>query len=267
MFPELLKEVLSSPALLKEIYSDLAKPGVKEVGKAIEGVLGLGNTVLYPLHLINGCADSALQKNLERFREKVTEIPSEYIVPVAPEIGVPILERIAYVSDEKLSEMYLNLLTKASSKYTQDLAHPSFINKLNEMTPDEASFLKKFNLNKTFHGCNFLFRGDIPHKPWSDAEYLYSFSFDIMKGLVYPLKLKIYLNSLESLGIVKINSFPLAKESDIVNYGLEYEELKTYLNEILPDYGYINGNLFKGEAFSVSITEIGKAFMEACIPK
>jgi len=50
---ELINEVIQTPGLLKEIYGDLAKPGVSQVGKALSTVVGLGNTILWPVALLN----------------------------------------------------------------------------------------------------------------------------------------------------------------------------------------------------------------------
>ena len=41
----------------------------------------------------------------------------------------------------ELSEMFINLLTKASSKQTQELAHPKFYNILDNLSQDEAIIL------------------------------------------------------------------------------------------------------------------------------
>ena len=53
MAMELIKEITQIPGLLKEVYGDLAKPGVEQVGKALGTVIGLGNTILWPIALAN----------------------------------------------------------------------------------------------------------------------------------------------------------------------------------------------------------------------
>lgn len=55
-WPEVIREGLKVPGLIVEVYGDLAKPGVQQVGKALETVLGLGNTILWPLALANARA-------------------------------------------------------------------------------------------------------------------------------------------------------------------------------------------------------------------
>jgi hypothetical protein len=86
LFP-VLKEVAQVPGLLKEIYGDLAKPGVAQVGKALGNVVGLGNTILWPIALLNERAKIALEKNLEKYRAQLEHVPQDGVVEVPPEVG------------------------------------------------------------------------------------------------------------------------------------------------------------------------------------
>lgn len=106
------KEALKIPSLIVEIYGDVAKPGVKQVGKALDTVLGLGNTLLWPVYLVNEKSKLSIQKNLESYRKKLENIPEDKIINVAPEIGVPIAEKLSYVSDESISNLYVTFLLK-----------------------------------------------------------------------------------------------------------------------------------------------------------
>jgi len=135
---------LKIPGLLVEIYGDLAKPGVQQVGKALGTVFGLGNTILWPIHLANERSRLYLERNLQDYRARLENLPEEKVVPVAPEIGVPIAEKLTYVRDMKLADMYVTLLTKASNVDTVADAHPSFVNIINNLSPDEAQLLEVF---------------------------------------------------------------------------------------------------------------------------
>jgi hypothetical protein len=143
-----LKEALQIPGLLKEIYTDAAKPGVSQVGKALGTVLGLGNTILLPIHLLNERSRLVIEKNLEKYRMSLQDVPEAEIVPVRPEVGVPIVEKLTYVSDDELSDLYINLLSKASTVQTAGLAHPSFVHIINCLSPDEAILLKAVRAKK-----------------------------------------------------------------------------------------------------------------------
>ena len=111
---EFLKELAQVPGLLKEIYGDLAKPGAAQAGKALSTIIGLGNTILWPFALANERAKIALEANLQKYRIRMESTPEEEVVEVAPEIGTPIAEKLGYVTNEQLSDMYIELLAKAS---------------------------------------------------------------------------------------------------------------------------------------------------------
>jgi hypothetical protein len=87
---EVLREAAKLPALLADIYGDLLRPGVRQAGKALETVVGLGNTVMWPIALANERARIALERNLEKYREQLEDVSEEKIVPVPPEVDVPI---------------------------------------------------------------------------------------------------------------------------------------------------------------------------------
>ena len=75
----ILKEALQVPGLLKEIYGDALKPGVSQVGKALGTVLGLGNTILLPIYLLNERTKLIVEKNLEQYRESLKDVPEAEI--------------------------------------------------------------------------------------------------------------------------------------------------------------------------------------------
>ena len=59
--------------------------------------------------------------------------------------GVLIAEKLAYVTNEELSALYLNLLAKASVFETARFAHPSLVNLINNLSRDEAILLQELN--------------------------------------------------------------------------------------------------------------------------
>ena len=143
----MIKEALQAPGLLKEIYGDALKPGVSQVGKALGTVLGLGTTVLLPIYWANERSRMVVEKTLEKFRLSLEGVPEPQIIPVRPEVGVPILEKLMYVTDDELSDLYINLLSKASTAQSVRFVHPSFVSIVNNFSSDEALLLKKLVVN------------------------------------------------------------------------------------------------------------------------
>ncbi|MFN0313548.1 MAG: DUF4393 domain-containing protein [Burkholderiales bacterium] len=198
----MLKAAVQVPSLLKEIYGDIAKPGVSQVGKALGTVLGLGNTLLLPITLLNERARMALQNNLEKYRAQLENVPPENIVCVPPEIGVPITEKLTYVSNEEISNLYVNLLAKASTADNAGTAHPRFVSIINGLSPDEALLFPHI-------------QGQLPFLEGRISEIVPGDGFFIpvpglMTGLersvqlTYPENLDLYLNNFESLGLINL---------------------------------------------------------------
>ena len=196
----ILKEAAQVPGLFKEIYGDLAKPGVTQVGKALSTVLGLGNTILWPLTLLNERARIALEKNLEKYREQLNSIPPEKISEVPPELGVPIAEKLSYVTDEQLSDLYINLLAKASTTDLAHTAHPSFVNVVNNLSPDEAVLLQHVRNDIPFIEVR-LQKKDA--NEWRTLGRLLT-GLEMAAKLSFPQNVVAYLSNFEGLGLIDI---------------------------------------------------------------
>ena len=108
-----LTAMIKNPDILKIIYQDLAQPSVKKVGIALGTVFGLSNTLLLPIKLLNERTKLLFQNNMERYKIKLNEIPEDIICEVPPEIGIPVIEKLTYIQDINISELYINLLAKA----------------------------------------------------------------------------------------------------------------------------------------------------------
>jgi hypothetical protein len=241
--------------LLKEIYGDAFKPGVEQVGKALGGVLGLGNTVLYPVHLANARAKVALEANLDRYRARLEKEPIDKVTEVPPEVGVPVAEKLAYVSDEALANLYIELLAKASLRDTAGLAHPSFVNLINSLSPDEAGFLSTW--------VNSL--GEISVQPMasSPANPLARFIGDIAlegrlgEGLIYPKNIGVYICNLEGLGVLSSST-----DRQLTKPGA-YDALEGLVRKTCA-HRLDQGEVMTFKRGLVQVTPYGDMFMAAC---
>lgn len=254
MFNEVVSAIAGEKGLLKEIYGDLAKPGVTQVGKALETVLGLGNTVLIPLQLLNEKGKYVVGKNLEVYRQKLESSDVNQVIGVAPEVGVPIVEKLTYVTNEQLVELYTELLSKASKEKHCKQAHPNFVNIINSLSPDEAVLVQALKSSR-----NIPFVDRTIRKP--------SFGYRLLEPLItgledtpnlmYPENTKAYLSNLESLGLLKIRRDIWTRDDDAYNkLALRHEVYisGTNSNES-PD-------IKKGV---IEVTELGIMFISSCV--
>jgi Abortive infection alpha len=252
---QVAQEALKIPGLLVEIYGDLAKPGVQQTGKALSTVIGLGNTVLWPIQWANERSRIYLEKNLQDYRERLKDIPADEIVVVAPEIGVPIAEKLSYVSDKKLADLYITLLTTASKSNTVSEAHPSFVNVINNLSPDEAQILEYFVSKNNIEYVTAIWEGPSVYSIAGELIVLNELS----KNLIYSQNTSAYFSNLVGLGIASIHSDRTPFDS------LVYPQIEVECREKFP--AQMSPSPDRVLAFKrgiISITTFGRQFINAC---
>lgn len=261
MTPEMLPAALTAiddKGLLKEIYGDLAKPGVTQVGIALSTVLGLGSTILWPLQLLNERSKILLETNLQRYREKLANIEPEQIAPVSAEIGVPLAEKLSYITDKDLRELYTTLLAKASSKQTVSQVHPSFVNILSNISPDEALLIKEL--------AEVSLQPFVSVRLTNPADGLWIELADIFfeskyaDQLSFSDNLAAYMHNIKGLGL-----FEIVRDNFAAPYTrydpIEAAARKRFDNvKLLPEYTMIT--FLRGK---IEVTRLGWLFISACM--
>jgi Abortive infection alpha len=260
---QVVQDALKIPGLLVEIYGDLARPGVRQVGKALETVVGLGNTVLWPIAWANERSRLALEKNLERYRRALENVPEEKIVNVAPEIGVPIAEKLGYVRDERLSDLYVRLLATASNTDTLDKAHPSFVNVINNLSPDEAHLLEYF---KNEDALPFVqAKAVAPSTGWQISLQDLILQDHVTAALAYPQNADAYLSNLSGLGLLNVKHDEWLPESPVYAQ-LEAQHRPRFADPIQRE-PKLQGQELQFDKGIVRRTSFGWKFIQACHAK
>lgn len=255
--------------LLKEIYGDLAKPGVAQVGIALATVIGLLNTCLSPIKFLNEKTELNRQTNLKQLAKRFSEIPPEEIVEAPPEIAVPIAEKLGYVSNEQLRDLYIELLAKASTRDLNECAHPSFVNIINNLSPDEATLLNQL---ETENRSKFIFleikMSDSKKRTARHITSYYS-EFEQNSILTFEKNAPAYISNLIGLGIFQVSDQPLKqpknykKLEDTVN--AQWQDIIKELDEDISKYSKENRSL-KFKKGHIYITEFGNLFINAVMP-
>ncbi|MCC7219485.1 MAG: DUF4393 domain-containing protein [Candidatus Contendobacter sp.] len=255
--PVILTEI-GKQGVLKEIYGDLLKPGVRQVGSAIEAVLGLGDTVLWPIHLLNQRARINLQANLESYREKMAKVPVEQVVAPVPELAVPIIEKFSYLEDEELRELFTTLLTTASSSETNSKAHPSFTNVISNFCPDEAQLLRNFIGTRAIPFVYVRYVNALKDR----FTQVCDMHVRVRDGvrLAFRENLSAYISNLEGLGILKIdrNTFTLDEDQ----YSVLVDDVKRAFANYDAPAGYPIQQINKGR---IDVTDYGQMFISTCV--
>ena len=100
--------------------------------------------------LVNG--KESLRLTAEAIKEKVKQIPEEKIVEPEPYVAIPAIQQISYCQNsEELRDLYANLLTSSMNTDKKWQVHPSFVDIIKQLTPDEAKIIKSIpNLKNNF---------------------------------------------------------------------------------------------------------------------
>ena len=133
---EVIKEIVSANA--EAMYNDAAQPSVRVVGKALAQCVSLFVTPA-------GKVAEILEKNLNKYIDKLGKLKEEEIVSPNTRILVPILERMRYTDDELVSDYYAQILATASTVESAHKVSVAFIEILNRLCADELKILEFIN--------------------------------------------------------------------------------------------------------------------------
>lgn len=258
--------------VIAQIYKDLAAPGVKQAGKAIATVVSLLNVALTPVTYLDGWSHAIVRANLEKLRKRLQHHSEKDIIPVPPEIGVPIIERLFYISDGDLSSMFVNLLKRASVSEEAHLAHPSFVNKAANLSPDEARIIHhskgaKIKFITPFveveEHTNTVGGYSSTMNTWRESRTIFT-GLEEKITILFPQNMYCYLTNLYSLGIVDHPSgiSSIADDDDYLCLKKLYEkEISAIFERDLPVGKRLVRN---GE---IEFTQFGQLFVNAvCDP-
>lgn len=157
----------SLPHLSPDRYSKTITPmpdGVTESAKAIQEVAKTGRALIEtgigsflakvlgePLEAVAGIVSDKLkfmraERGL-RLYERWTELThkhgaSDHLHPVPPKLALPIIENGTLEENDKLQDLWANLLATASSPRTKDMARGGYIDIIKPLEPVDAEVLK-----------------------------------------------------------------------------------------------------------------------------
>jgi len=246
------------------IYQDAVQPAAKELGKSLETMAKAVNVALAPVSGLVWGYDQLRGFVNTKLAEKFENVEESDIVSPPPNIAGPALESLRYTGAiEELQELYANLLASSMDMNTSENVHPSFVDIIKQLTPDEAKILtafKQYAIKSIYTGVPAI--TVVHHGEDVSVERLRNFS-DIAErtGCEKPQLCASYFDNLCRLGILDIIKGRV--------YGVEaaYEQLEqhpTVLSTIEEIESFRNS---KAEIVSqaITITEYGKLFVQACV--
>ena len=129
-----------------EIYDDGFKPATQESGKALALIPQTINAALAPLRKWIAEKEYSVAETKKLLEIKLEKINPDSIVSPDAYIAVPTIQAISYcMNSEELRNMYANLLATSMISDKKWATHPSFVEIIKQLSPDEAKILKKIS--------------------------------------------------------------------------------------------------------------------------
>lgn len=246
--------------MFKLVYPDTLQPVARDIGQGLSTILRF---ILIPLQWLKFADEGVRLKfkdRLEKVANALNNIPEEERIEAPSSIAAPVVEKLAIESDEDISELFINLLTNASSSKTVHLAHPSFVNCISSISNDEAKLLLLFRelapipflkIRMAFDSVNGIIKTPMLT------------GIEDRTTLTYPENLPVYFENMIGLGILRI---PTGKLTNDTKYYRPIEEMY----EIARNEIYLKGHE-DGKRYNVvfvpgylQVTEYGCLFIGAC---
>lgn len=245
--------------VLEKAYDDLAHPTAKSVGNTVSLIprtigVWLGK---WEKWVING--EESIRLTAEAVREKAAKIPEEKLSEPEPYVAIPAVQQLSYCYDSKeLREMYANLLVSSMNTDTKQAVHPSFVDIIKQMSPDEAKLLKSIKENTSYIplvDLNIELGVGKGHVP-----FLKNYT-NLGEGVCdTPHNISAYIENLDRLKLISIIDEIHMMDRSLYGPLESSSYFMAYKNLPLPE-----GKRFSIKQKSFIVTSFGKKFIDTCI--
>jgi hypothetical protein len=252
--------------ILKYAYQDLIQPSAKELGNG--ALLDITKTVnksvniaLSPITSLIWGYDQIKDFITEKLSEKLKKTPLSDIITPKPNIVCPAIEALRYsYKNDFLKELYADLIASSMDAATTELAHPSFVEIIKQMTSDEAKLMKYFSSDRAYPLINVR---EVSRTAGAGGKIvLHNFSLLGEKSECENKELiPSYLDNLRRLGLIEIPEFLKYTPSFAYDELVNHNKVKKIMEEI-KEKNEFNAVI---ERKGIAITQFGRQFITAVV--
>lgn len=242
--------------IVEKVYDDGAKPLVKETGVSLSLIPKAINAALVPLRKWIVEREYSLKETEKLLEKKLKNIDAKDIVEPEYYIAVPALQAISYsMNNEVLRNMYANLLANSMNVKTKENVHPSFVDIIKQMSPNDAKIYNEIYESSIKPVVDLSISIDNKkgqHEHLYNITWISSFDYEIVS---------VCISNLLRMGLIDIDSgtsYVNDQNYDIVRNNPEYIKYdEKYRN--IP-----NVKIHEDKHF-IKITALGKLFYNICV--
>ncbi len=242
------------------IYQDALQPAAKELGETLVTVVKAVKVALAPISILVWGYEKIEEFVSQRVAEKLKNVPPGNIVTPNPAVIGPALDALRYIgNDETLRELFANLIATSLDKDTTRKAHPSFVEIIRNLSPDEARLLRLFAINSSWPTINLQAK----KRDAINFKLLFK-NFSLLgkeAGCEHNDLTPNYLDNLMRLGLISVLDDTYLSDSSVYESLYESKIVEMYQNQLDSDPDY-ELHIEKGVA---RINGFGWQFCQACV--
>ena len=244
--------------IIPDIYEDGLKSTTQEVGKGLALIPKAINAALAPLRKWIAQKEYNVAETEKLLALKLENVNAESIVSPESYVALPALQAISYcINSAELRDMYANLLSTSMLIDKKENVHPSFVEIIKQLSPDEAKLLKKISENGKSYP---LIDVQIQIR---DAGYIIKLkNFTLLAEGVcdYPQNIFSYIDNFARLKIIDVSDGVWLNDDELYKPIESYKEILAMVNSPLPE-----GHSWKIVRKKFDVTQYGRTFIETCV--
>ncbi len=199
------------------------------------------------------------EKHLAEFQQSliqnVQSIPTDHLQEPPLSVVGPALEASKFYFEEtEVRELFLRLISSSMDDRYSSKVHVSFVEIIKQMTPLDAQNLKLFRLDSEYPITSFRYYVSEDRSSFKDLFPLVFLSNPNEQDIE---KQAISISSLERLGILSCTFFAQLTSASYDSF-IQHKVYKEYSERLGSDFCYYPG--------IVSLTPLGKSFIDVCFP-
>jgi hypothetical protein len=246
------------------VYEDALQPAAREIGRALQTIAKTVHIVLAPVSALVWGYDKIKDFVSTAVAEKLSQIPIERLQTPAPNVACPLLEALRYTGhEETLRDMYANLLAASMDTQTAFEAHPSFVDIIKQISPDEARLLKIMAVPQALPLLEVRWEYTVQDEDHSGGQYIQR-NFSILgyqSGCTFPELTPRYLDNICRLGLGHIDTL-----FEYTGKGV-YDELEQHqmILDLKNSFDEIPDRSITIKRRGLQITDLGEQFIKICV--
>jgi hypothetical protein len=249
--------------LIPKLYDDVVQPSAREVGRVGAEVV---SRLLDPVKGLVWGYDQIRARLTELLEPRLAHVPKERHQAPPKMLAGPVFESLRFAEDEPhVIELYANLLATSMDSARVRYAHPSFVEIIRQLAPDEA----RIAVYLYRHGEQTGVSVDIDESvyPFLPRQIVRLFTrLPMLAGCEHPDLSEAYFDNLVRLGVVEILNTAMRIRGEEYHELMGDAERLELLETLRRRDGARTGKGYGFGARTIRLTALGEQFMVASAP-